>query len=153
MTKSRAELDKGLCVVPVCRAILALGPSVGDRCKPCYEYRRKHGHDRTKPRVKGLFPVGSPCRDCGEPSTRAGLCDRCYVYRGRTGKPRPKKLDQTQPCIRCGSTGSKARTRHMCQPCYLKIMRPYAKYRALCVMLLHMLTVGSCDEGTLGREN
>jgi hypothetical protein len=94
-----------------------------DRCGTTAEGTRRRGMcDRCYSRWHRCERPVAPCSHCGQDrgSRPDGLCNACYLYRWRTGKPRP--LSFPKVCRVCGERPARAHRRkcgrcdHLGQP-------------------------------------
>lgn len=69
----------------------AAGPFTQERCRACYCYIWRTGHDRPAELWSG---ARRPCQTCGGPTepTAGRQCHACRGYRARTGRERPAHL-------------------------------------------------------------
>jgi hypothetical protein len=89
-----------------------VGTERKELCSACY-FRERRARDI------------QPCKNCGEmksvESKSLGLCQGCYSYQRKHGKPRPnevRKRSKIRECTNCGEE-RRIEAKGLCQRCYL----------------------------------
>lgn len=89
-------------------------------CHSCLMFYRKHGRHSTEQERQRYRQEKTVCVDCKERiATYMHYCERCYNYRLRTGKKRPKRRLDAESCINCGvPLGDNRPNSGLCRRCY-----------------------------------